>query len=467
MSLLDSTIVNVALPNILKDFHASLDQGQLVLTVYLLALAIVIPLSGFLGERVGMKRLYIITLALFTIGSALCGLAWDLNSLIIFRILQGLGGGMVQPLGMAIVFTMITPLERGRFMTVLGLPLLLAPVLGPTVGGLLVEYSTWRMIFLVNVPIGILNIILAMALLKETPIRPEARLDKTGLALAALGFPGTLLGLSLIETDGGSPLVLLCLVGGAIALVAFIVYEYRKPEPLLQMRLFKNHIFAIAMGLVFITQFSLFGIQYLLPILLQNAYHLSPAQTGVILFPSGIASFISMNWSGRNYNTIGPRKLAIAGLAVTVVSTFLMGRMTEDTSLWLITLLASSRGIAIGLCIMPVQTAAYNTVAQSDIPRATAMTNVLFRVFGSATTAILTILLAISLSHHGGAPGASVTDADISAQVLVRTFNDAFLGMTLISAFGFILAAFLRDDVIEALRRGEVRESATHLEFEA
>lgn len=146
MSLLDSTIVNIALPTILRDFGASLGKGQLVLTVYLVALAVVIPVSGYLGERVGMKRLYIITLALFTLGSTLCGFAWNLESLIFFRVLQGLGGGMLQPLGMAIVFTMITPLERPRFMGLLGLPLLLAPILGPTVGGYLVEYSTWRAI---------------------------------------------------------------------------------------------------------------------------------------------------------------------------------------------------------------------------------------------------------------------------------------------------------------------------------
>ncbi|MFN8557544.1 MAG: MFS transporter, partial [Dehalococcoidia bacterium] len=175
MSILDSTIVNVALPSVLRDFNAGLARGQLVLTVYLLALAVVIPLSGFLADRIGIKRLYMVTLVFFTAGSALCGLAWNLPSLIGFRALQGLGGGMLQPLGMALVFTMITPMERGYFMGLLGLPMLLAPLLGPTLGGYLSEYVSWRMIFLINLPIGVINFVLAWVLLKERPRRTEAR----------------------------------------------------------------------------------------------------------------------------------------------------------------------------------------------------------------------------------------------------------------------------------------------------
>ncbi|HLG11530.1 MAG TPA: MFS transporter, partial [Dehalococcoidia bacterium] len=157
MSILDTQIINIALPNILTHFDASLSSGQLVITAYVMALAVVIPLSGFLGERLGMKRLYMFTLTCFVAGSALCGLAWDVHSLVFFRILQGLGGGMLQPLGMALVFTMITPLERPRFIALLGIPTLLAPLIGPSLGGYIVEYASWRMIFLINVPIGIID----------------------------------------------------------------------------------------------------------------------------------------------------------------------------------------------------------------------------------------------------------------------------------------------------------------------
>src|SRR5438874_4325623 len=189
MTLLDSTIVNVALPSIIRDFHSSVSRGQMILTVYLLALAVVIPVSGFLGERTGLKRLYMVTVVGFTVSSAMCAFAWSMPSLIVFRALQGLGGGMLQPLSLAITFTMITPLERGRFMALLGLPMLVGPILGPTVGGYLVEYFSWRTIFLINVPIGIIDIVLAHALLSESAIRHQTRLDLKGLLLGLAAFP--------------------------------------------------------------------------------------------------------------------------------------------------------------------------------------------------------------------------------------------------------------------------------------
>lgn len=453
MSILDSTIVNVALPSILKDFRANLGTGQFILTIYLLALAVVIPLSGFLAERVGMKRLYIITLCCFTAGSALCGVAWSLPSLIGFRALQGLGGGMLQPLGMAIVFTTITPLERGRFMALLGLPMLLAPILGPTLGGYLVEYASWRMIFLINLPIGVLNLVLAWTLLKEAPRRTDARLDMRGFLLALLAFPGILLALSEGENAGwtSAPTLTLAAIGG-IALALFIRTELRHRDPLLQLRLFKQRMFALAMAINFVTQFSLFGIQYLLPLLLQQARGLGAAAAGVVLFPSGIASFAAMNLSGRLYNRVGPRPLALIGLSVLLASTAMLSRTTATTSIALIGAFASMRGIAMGLCMMPVQTAAYNTVPQGQMTRATALTNVLFRVFGSASTAVLTTALVVSLTLHGAPAGSTITSGTTPARYLARAFDDAFILMTVMSAVGILLAVFLRDRVIEEAR---------------
>jgi len=202
MSFLDTNIVNIAIPTILRDFHASLSYGQLVVACYVMALGVVIPLSGYLGERIGMKRLYMITLACFVGGSALCGLAWNIQSLILFRVLQGLGGGFEQPLGMAIVFTMITPMERPKFLALLGLPTLIAPILGPTLGGYIVQYSSWRMVFLINVPVGLIDIVLAYFLLKETTILHDSKLDARGFTCSSIAFPSLLLGLSLGADTG-------------------------------------------------------------------------------------------------------------------------------------------------------------------------------------------------------------------------------------------------------------------------
>ncbi|MGD9890916.1 MAG: DHA2 family efflux MFS transporter permease subunit [Dehalococcoidia bacterium] len=460
MSILDSTIVNVALPDILRDFGANLERGQLVLTGYLLALAIVIPLSGFLAERIGMKRLYLITLACFTLGSALCGLAWNLPSLIGFRVIQGLGGGMIQPLGMAIVFTMITPRERASFMGLLGLPMLLAPLLGPTLGGYLVEYVSWRFIFLINLPIGVANIILAWLLLKEMPRRPEARFDAPGFVLALIGFPSLLLALSEGSAYGWtSPLVLGLGTVGVTALIALVVLERRLAEPLLQIRLFSHPMFALAMSINFVTQFSLFGMTYLLPLLLQQAHGLGAAATGWALFPSGVMSFITMNVGGALYNRVGPRRLALSGLAVLVVATGMLSRTSAETAIWVIAALASLRGVAMGLCMMPVQTVAYNTVPDGQMPRATALTSVLFRLFGSASTAILTAVLVIGLQLNGAPGGATITSGAVSSDALFSAFDLAFVVMAVMAAGGMVLALFLKDPVIEEMK-AEQRDAA-------
>jgi EmrB/QacA subfamily drug resistance transporter len=453
MSILDSTIVNIALPSVLRDFRADLRNGQLVLTVYLLALAVVIPLSGFLAERIGMKRLYLITLTCFTAGSALCGFAWNLPSLVAFRALQGLGGGMLQPLGMAIVFTLITPLERGYFMGLLGLPMLLAPILGPTLGGYLVQYASWRLIFLINLPIGVVNLALAVWLLKELPRRPGARLDGRGFLLALFAFPSILLALSEGEQYGWtSPVVLGLAALGLVTLALFVLAELRHREPLLQLRLFASPMFALAMAINFVTQFSLFGMQYVLPLFLQQVHGLGAAATGLVLFPSGIVSFASMNVSGRLYNRLGPRPLALTGLVVLLVTTALLSRTTATTGIMSIGVLASLRGLAMGLCMMPVQTAAYNTVARDQMTRATALTNVLFRIFGAASTAMLTTVLLVSLRGRDVPAGASVTSGTAPLPALAHAFDDAFLLMAAMTGIGFVLALFLRDRVIEGLR---------------
>lgn len=458
MSILDSTIVNIALPNILKDFGASLGNGQLVIASYLMALAVVIPLSGFLGERIGMKRLYMITLACFTAGSALCGLAWNVQSLILFRVVQGLGGGMLQPLGMAIVFTMITPLERPRFMALLGIPALLAPILGPSLGGYIVEFSSWRAVFLINVPVGLIDIALAYVLLKETAIRADTRLDARGFALATVAFPSLLLGLSQGAEQGwDSPLVIGLVVVGAIALAGFIFAELRHHDPMLRLRLFADPMFRLAIFVQWIGMFSLFGLNFLMPLFLQRVRGLGPAEAGRVLLPMGIVAFISMNVAGRLYHRLGPRPLVISGLLVLATTTFLWSRIDESTHLLLIMLVVGGRGLGLGLFAQTVQLVAYNTVPQGQLPRATALVNVGQRLTGATSTAILTTVLVVSV-HWAGAPsGTSIGDGTAPVPFMVEAFRDAFLVMTGLSIAGVVLAWFLHDRVLAAQREPVAR----------
>ncbi|HEY7062247.1 MAG TPA: DHA2 family efflux MFS transporter permease subunit [Chloroflexota bacterium] len=487
LSLLNQTTVNIGLPKILTAFNVDVQQGHWVITGYMIALAVVIPISGFLAEKVGMKRLYMLTLALFVVGSALCTIAWDLPSLILFRVLQGFGGGMLQPLGMAIVYSVITPLERPRFMAMLGLPSLVAPLLGPVAGGYLVDYISWHAMFSFNIPIGLLGLVLAGLLLRETPARRAAPLDVPGFILSTMAFPALLLGFTYGARDGWTtPIAELFVVLGVTTLAAWVLVELVQPEPMLDLRLFANRVFSLTVGLSFVIQLGLFGTQLLLPLFLQTAQGLGALEAGLILMPQGISSFVSMIIAGRLYNRLGPRPLVCFGTVVMVMTTWLLGHASLGTSHATITWLAVARGCSLGFCFMPVQTTAYNTVGQRQMARATALYNGLLRIFASFATAFLsTVLAARTLFHYSALTGALTPDrpafidlanalrpglvalgiasADaqdkaiaaivakqVAQQSLVLAFNDVFLLLTVVSTVALLLTLFLRDPMVEA-----------------
>jgi EmrB/QacA subfamily drug resistance transporter len=308
------------------------------------------------------------------------------------------------------------------------------------------------MIFLINLPIGIMNVGLAIYLLKETNILKSARMDFHGFFLAALAFPCLLLAISRGESNGWtSPTELLLVSIGVVALVSFITVELRKREPLLELRLFRNKMFGLAMGMNFITQFSLFGLTFILPLFLQTAHRLTPAQTGLVLLPSGAATWFSMNFSGKFYNRLGPRPLAMSGLIVMVAATGLLSQIDQNTPVLAIAGLASMRGVAMGLCMMPVQTLAFNTVPRDKMSRAPALTNVLMRLFGSSSTAVLTIILVTALQFHGAPAGASITGGTAPIGPMVSAFSDALWAMCAMSVVGVCMAVFLHDEVLEEL----------------
>jgi len=455
MSVLDTSIVNIALPSVLRDFGAGLEDGQLVITSYLMALAVIIPASGYLAERIGMKRLYLITLICFTGGSALCGFAWNIDSLIFFRVLQGLGGGMIQPLGMALVFTWITPLERPYFMGLLGIPVLLGPVLGPSLGGYLTEYTSWRAIFLVNVPIGLIDIGLAIWLLKETPVRASAKLDARGFVLSAITFPSMVLGLSWGAEHGwGSPFVLALLSVAVVGFVAFVRVELRHHDPMLQLRFFKDGMFRLAVGIQLIGFFSLFGLNFVLPLYLQFVHGWGAARTGVALLPMGIVAFITMNVAGRAYNRLGPRVLAVGGLGTLLLTTVLWSFVDEVTPMWAIMVLVGGRGLALGMFSQTVQMVAYNTIPDGQMPRGTALVSVIQRINGAVSTAVLVTVLVISLQLHGAPAGASITDGTVSFDLMLSAFRDAFWMMSGLSVVGLVLSFFLHDRVLNEWKAG-------------
>jgi EmrB/QacA subfamily drug resistance transporter len=380
----------------------------------------------------------------------LCAMAWDMNSLVIFRALQGLGGGMVQPVAMAITFTMITPIERGRFMVVLGLPILLGPILGPTVGGYLVEYISWRAIFLINVPIGVIALVLTQIMLKETEVKHQLKLDGLGFTLGLIAFPGVLLGLSEGSDQGwDSPFVLVLLGAGFTALAAFIIVELRHRDPLLQLKLFARPMFATGIFMTAVVQFCFFGSNVILPLFLQTAHGLGASRTGLILFPSAIMDFSAVLVTGRLYTRFGPRPFAIIGMSVLAVTAFSLSNISSDTNQFEIAALSSLRGLGMGLAMMPVSTMSFNTVPQELMGRATALQNVLQRIFGSASTAILTTILVLSLHSQGAPSGSTVTTPGLNLDFIVGSFSDAFVAMSIVACVGIVASFFLHDAVLE------------------
>src|SRR5919107_182568 len=293
MSILDTTIVVVALETLSRELDAPLDTIQWVSTGYLLALAIVIPLTGWMSERFGSKRIYMVSVALFGIGSALCGLAWSAESLIVFRVLQGFGGGMIMPVGMSLLTQAAGPHRVGRVMSVIGVPMLLGPILGPVIGGVIVDNASWRWIFYVNVPIALIALGLAARLLHADQGRADAgRLDWRGLLLLSPGIAGVVYGLSQTESQGGfgHPLVYGPVIAGLALVAAFVVHARRAPRPLIDVGLFRHSAFSAAAATTFLLGGALFGAMIILPLYFQIDRGETALTAGLLMAPQGVGA---------------------------------------------------------------------------------------------------------------------------------------------------------------------------------
>ena len=396
MSILDTTIVNVGLATLSRELHASLSTIQWVATGYLVALATVIPMTGWASERFGARRLWIAVVAMFVAGSVLSGLAWSAGSLIVFRVLQGLGGGMIMPAGMTILAQAAGPQRIGRVMSVVGAPMLLGPILGPVLGGLILQHLSWRWIFYVNVPIGALALILAVRLLPRSEPKHGERLDVLGLALLSPGLAGIVFGLSETSSHGGIAYIgaWLPIALGLCCVLAFIWHALdTRVRPLLDLTLFRAPGFAAAAVTVLLIGAALFGSLLVLPLYLQVDRGLSTLATGLLLAPQGIGAALVMPISGRLTDRIGGGPVVLFGLIVMTVATIGLTRFTAHTPYMATSAILFVRGIGLGCSMMPAMAAAYSTIGRQAVPRATTALNVLQRVGGSIGTALLAVVL--------------------------------------------------------------------------
>lgn len=439
--MMDTTIMNVALPHLQGAFHTDMNTVQWSITAYTLSLALIIPLSGWLADRFSAKRVFAGAIILFTIASILCAISTSISQLIIFRVIQGLAGGVVGPIGIAMSFRLIPMEKRGSMMSILGLPMLLAPTIGPALSGWLISIFNWHYIFLINIPIGIISIILVVKFIPNYIANKESKLDKLGAILTPFVFPFIIYGIHQGTSQGWlEPKTLLFLLVGALAFISFIFVEVKSPNPLLEVRAFKISEFTKGMLLMWINQIAIFGAMLFVPLYLQNVRGMSAFNSGLMMVPQAIASFIGMTIGGRLYDKFGTKFAVIPGFIFSGISLYLFSTVNDDTSYLLVVISVILLGMGQGLVGMQVNNHALQSAPLKLISRLTPLSNVMLQVVNSLSIATLTAFMT-SMVHryeihgkHGSNPLLSV----------LHGYHSTFLLLATMIIIGFLLSIFLK-----------------------
>ena len=425
MVSMDGTIVNVILPVIASDYHILPGATSGINVGYLVSLAVVLPVAGWLGDRFGTKRIFLSALAIFTAASFLCGIAWNLQALNWFRIMQGVGGGLLTPVGMAILFRTFPPQERGKVSRMLVLPIAFAPALGPVVGGLFAEQLSWRWAFYINVPLGLAALLFGILFLKEHKELRAGCLDIPGFLLSAFGFSLIMYTLNLGPARGwDSPVILLTGMIGLILILLFILTEVRVKKPMLDLSLFSNRMFR-TLGLIHMGAMAgLMGMLYVFPLMYQNAVQASALESGLATFPEALGLMVSsrlMPWTSKK---MGTHQMIWGGLLGTCIVFVLISLFGTTANPWFLRFLLFSVGIFLGHTVVSVQATIFNSIPSASIGMATTLSNVQNRMGSAMGVASLASLLGMGTSSSTG-----------------DVINLAFYQLALIGSAGFILIA--------------------------
>lgn len=492
MALLDSSIVNVTLPRLMSIFGVGYSDIEWVMTAYLLASGAVIPVSGYLADRFGAKRVYLLTLALFTVGSLLCALAWNVRSLIFFRVLQAIGGGAMLPLGMAMIYRLVPHDRIGAAMGTLGISMVAAPAIGPTLGGYLTDSVGWEFIFLLNVPIGIIALLLGTDMLKELPYNKDLKFDFLGFFLITTACVLILLALNQGESKGWTSYYIVTLFFWAFSLAfLFVLWELDCPHPMINIRLFTNAPYVISLLALSSAVTGLFSAVYLVPFYCQNLRGLSATDTGLILMPAALVAAILMPVTGPLFDRVGAAPLGIAGLALVAATTYWLHHLTPDTSVGWIKGFLAFRSIGLGLCMMPLTAAGMNAVAPAYTSQASAMQNTIRMIAASLSIAYITHVLTSRQAFHqvrlaegvsqalpaaenfrllaqglgagagdpaaGQALAAGLLGQAISKQAFMTAIGDTFIISALLVTAAIPFAAYLTKERVAAWRTKEIQ----------
>ncbi|MBF4762083.1 DHA2 family efflux MFS transporter permease subunit [Nocardioides islandensis] len=439
MSILDITVVNVALPTFatdLADGAEPLAYSTVAWTVtgYTLALATVIPLTGWAADRFGTKRLYLAAIGLFTLGSALCALADSINMLIAFRVLQGLGGGMLMPLGMTIMTKAAGPHRMGRLMAILGIPMLLGPILGPIIGGWLIEHASWHWIFLINVPLGVIAIAYAWVVLAKDSPQPSESFDFLGMALMSPGLALFLYGVSSIPGaaagEHGYTRVWVTGILGLALVVAFVFHTFRPEHPLLDLRLFKNRNLTISIITMFLFAAAFFGGLLLVPTYFQNIRGETALMAGILVAPQGIGAMLTMPIAGNLSDRLPVGRIVPVGIVLIVVGMFGLTQVDENTSYGVLIAMLVVMGLGMGGTMMPLFTSALKTLKAHEVARGSTLLNITQQIASSVGVALMSVILTAHLNDARSPHEAATSYADtfwVAWVLVVLTLVPAFM----------------------------------------
>jgi len=443
LNIMDSTVVNVALPVLSRHFAVPIASVGGMVTAYLVALAVAMPASGWVGDRFGARITLIVSIGLFTLASALCGAATSLSELVVFRAVQGIGGGALIPVGQAMITRAFPPADRIRMNRILIVPTLMAPALGPVISGLLVDSLSWRWIFYINLPVGLAAMVVGGLFLPRGSEHPPGRFDTPGFLLAATGLPLLMYALSAGATSGwGSPRVLATGLAGLLLLAAFAAIERRAGSPMLSLRILGDRLFRVTTLQICFAGGGFIGVLFLVPLLLQNGLGFSAVHSGLSTFTEAFGGMTGVQVTSRLYKRIGPRRLIIAGMCGTVAAIGSMSAAGAANAFWLIPLLMFFTGFSFGFALAPSQSANMATVSAAATGQASTLLNTARQVAGAAGVALLATVL--------GATRAGPADPG--------GYRLAFAGAAGVMAIGALIACFVRDSDAAATMVADSRD---------
>jgi len=471
MAMIDISIVNVALSDIRASFGTPIDQIGWVSTGYMMANIVVIPMTGWLQRRFGFRRYFATSVFLFTIASALCGLAWNLPSLVLFRVLQGMGGGAIIPTSQAILFSRYPRAQHGMAAGLFGLGAITGPLLGPTIGGYMIDWASWHWIFLVNVPIGLAVAFAIPRVLKEPEFVPETtKIDSVGIGLLALGMASLQYVLEEGNREGWGDSTLIMVLGAvaAIALITFVVHELEHPNPVVDLRVFKNRSYAAGTGLNFLLGLAVFGASYLFSLYCGAVMHYQALDIGRIFLVAGASQIFLMPLIGKMSGRIDPRYLLVFGVVMTTLSQWIAAHLTAAAGFYDLVFPNLVRSLGLVFVFVPVSVAALSNLPPEQRGNATGLFNLTRELGGSLGTAWMGKIVADGIANHAtqlaehvspydpiaqeqwysimgrGMDAASTLMGRITREAMVLSFEDGFRITMVAIGLGIFMVMLLR-----------------------